>query len=152
MNAIASGDLEFAADLLEQHGGTIMRKCHFAAFRNWFALLPDELVDQRLLLKLRRVSIYLQQDDFTDIERLLTELEQALSRYTGQRYPEPLVHRIQDLITAFRVYCLQFFQEYDEAISQGKCALQTIVPEHSEAWGLIQATLAIAYIEQGDVL
>jgi LuxR family maltose regulon positive regulatory protein len=151
-HAIASGNLEFAADLLEQHGSTLLRGCHFSAFWQWYRQLPDDLVEQRLLLKLNRVSIAVQQHDFTDIDRLLTELEDSLSSHVWQRYPEGLIPRVRDVLTAFRIYRLQILQQYDQAIKQGEQALHTMDIGHPESRGLIQASLAFAYIEQGDVL
>jgi len=151
-HAIASGNLEFAADLLEQRGGALLRGCHFSTFWQWFRQLPDDLVEQRLLLKLNRVSIAVQQDNFTDIDRLLTELEDSLSSHAWQRYPKGLVPRVRDLLTAFRIYHLQVLQKYDQAISQGEQALHTVDSGHPESRGLIQASLALSYLEQGDVL
>lgn len=151
-HAFASGDLEFAADLLEHYSGAIFRKCHFVVFRQWFGQLPEELIKPRVLLRVNRMVIAVHQEDFTHLEEWLTDLEQAFSQNDWSRYSETEIQQMQGLIIAFRLYYRQIRQEYEQVMQNAEHLLQTLAPDLYVVRGIIQTVRALTLIEQGDML
>jgi LuxR family maltose regulon positive regulatory protein len=150
-HALASGDPGTAAALLEEHAPAMIRKYHLIAFRQWYERLPEDIVKPYALLHLHRAVLYMIQEDIVNMEQCLTDLECALPDFV-QHYPEIVIQRVKDIMTALRLHYLTILHAYDQVICEGERVLQTLDPEHHEARGLIQMSLAIAFFGQGDVL
>src|SRR4051794_40054332 len=77
-HALAAGDLERAADLVELAIPGLLRDRQEAILRRWMRDLPDEVVGRRPVLAMGFVSALMAANDFDDVGRRLRHIEQVL--------------------------------------------------------------------------
>lgn len=148
-HAFNSGDLKFAADLLENNLMSLLANYEWAAGRRWLEKLPEEQLRHRFLLKLYHALFILLQEEFTYTDAIIADLEDGLDRET-KRYPDEKRKYAQDLFLALKVNCL-FYKDSVQVIPSAKTALQTISLKNRIALWLVQSVLSAAYIQQGDI-
>ena len=80
-HALASGDIERAADLAELSVRALQRDRQEATMVSWLALFPDDVVQARPVLALGFIAALMSNGQFTGVAERLRDLE--------QRLPEP---------------------------------------------------------------
>ncbi|MCK7470979.1 MAG: LuxR C-terminal-related transcriptional regulator [Desulfomicrobium escambiense] len=78
-HALAAGDLDRAADLVETATPALRRDRHEATLRRWVDDFPDEVVQRRPVLALAFVGALMSSNDFADVARRLREIERQPS-------------------------------------------------------------------------
>ena len=81
--ALAAGDLERAADLIEAAVPDLLRNRQEATLCQWTAALPDAVVERRPVLAIGFVGALMSNNDFADAERRLNDVERAMSSQEG---------------------------------------------------------------------
>lgn len=148
-HALSSGDLSFAADLVEAKFMTLVDAYEWAAARRWVESLPEEIMRERFLLLVYRALVTLLQEEFSDITTLIDELESSFAKMTRSYSSEKRKHAA-DLLLALRLNCM-YYREPAEVIPTAEEALETISANDVIArWG-VQSVLSTAYIEHGDL-
>ena len=78
-HALDAGDVERAADIIEENKDQLLNNDQWGILEKWIALLPEEIVDQRKGLILAQMWIAQFQYDFTRAVHLLSLLEKLLT-------------------------------------------------------------------------
>ena len=78
-HALAAGDLERAADLVELAVPPLRRNRQEATLRRWIGDLPDEVVERRPVLAMGFVGALMASNEFDDVPRRLRDIEQLLN-------------------------------------------------------------------------
>ncbi len=88
-HAFASRDMEFAADMLEEHLITLYQHGDVAAFRRWLSKLPRDVFTRRPLLRLQECWFRTATVELSRAAELMTEIEkapeEAFARYDARR-------------------------------------------------------------------
>ena len=79
-HALAAGDAEHAADLIERALPPLQRGRREDVIRGWVGALPDDVVGQRPVLAIGLVGGLMSSNEFDGVERRLEDLEQMLAR------------------------------------------------------------------------
>ena len=82
-HAVAGGDIDRAADLIELAIPVMRRDRHDGAVLAWLRLLPDALVRRRPVLSVAYASVLLARGELDDVERHLRDAEQWLTATAG---------------------------------------------------------------------
>jgi len=95
-HALASGDVERAADLVERAIPTLQRDRHEATIRSWLDDIPDEVVRARPVLAIGFVGALMSCGEFDQVPDRLRDVERLLHTFTpdgvgGARRPADLV-------------------------------------------------------------
>jgi LuxR family maltose regulon positive regulatory protein len=88
-HAFASGDLEFAADILEDFLTVLFERYEMATFRRWLHKLPREFFAGRALLRLFDCRFKIESVQLVDVAATLDEIDENRSvvfgRYEGEK-------------------------------------------------------------------
>ncbi len=88
-NAFASGDFEFAADLLEDYLLFMNDRHEYASGRRWLAELPQEVFMRRTLLRLHDCGQKVDSFQLRDVEAIVRDIESdpaaAFAGYEGEK-------------------------------------------------------------------
>jgi LuxR family maltose regulon positive regulatory protein len=88
-HAFASDDLEFAADMLEDHLLVLYKRNEIGSFRRWLSRLPHRVFIQRALLRLQECYFKIESVQLSDVSAVLTELgghrDEVFARYEGAK-------------------------------------------------------------------
>ena len=79
-HALAAGDVERAADLVELAVPELRRQRQEGTLRHWVDQLPTSVVDRRPVLAMGFVGALMSSNEFDDVERRLGVIEKALDR------------------------------------------------------------------------
>ncbi|HEY3527717.1 MAG TPA: LuxR C-terminal-related transcriptional regulator [Nocardioides sp.] len=79
-HAITAGDMNRAADLVEQALPELRRLRRESVLRGWATQLPDEVIRDRPVLAVGLVGGLMASNDFADVDRRLGEVEEMLTR------------------------------------------------------------------------
>lgn len=82
-HALAAGDLEHAAHLIERTARTMLMRGEHTTLLEWFTALPDPLIVARPELNLARAWALLQWGQSAAVEPYLRDIERALQRSYG---------------------------------------------------------------------
>ncbi len=88
-HALAAGDIDRAADLVELAVPELRRNRQEATLRRWIDELPDTVVDHRPVLAMGFVGALMASNEFGDIERRLRDIERLLTGLGFDGGPEP---------------------------------------------------------------
>jgi len=83
-HAVAAGDLERAADLVELASPVLRRNRQEATIRRWLDLIPDEIVRRRPVLAVDLAAAMMASNEFDGVEERLQDAE----RWCGRRADE----------------------------------------------------------------
>jgi LuxR family maltose regulon positive regulatory protein len=149
-HAFESRDLEFAADLLEDHLFSYLIEYEFAAARRWLERMPEEIARERYLLMLYRAWVVFLQEENEPLDVLLKDLEQSPARKM-KGYGDSKRSNADDLLQALRIGALFFKDLSDETIPAAEEALASMSPGRALTRGFVQLILALANVEKGDI-
>jgi LuxR family maltose regulon positive regulatory protein len=146
-HAIASGDLEHTADLVELTLGDLRRRRLNRTLRDWLAALPDDVVGRRPVLATCVAWSRLAQGDVDGAEAWLDAAEAGLHampastiRATGSlaeaaRDREAEVRSLPAMIEVYRASVAQARGDVDGTVSHARRALELAGPEDHFARG-----------------
>ena len=77
-HAMAAGDADRAADLVEAAAPTLRRNRQEATLRRWIDELPDEVVQRRPVVAITFIGALMSSNEFGDVARRLHEIEHQL--------------------------------------------------------------------------
>lgn len=103
-HALAAGDGERAADLVERAIPELARNRQESVIRTWADQLPDEAVSHRPVLAIRLVGGFMSRSEFDGVEQRLRHVEELLARPAGElvvRDPDELP-RIPSSVAMYR--------------------------------------------------
>jgi LuxR family transcriptional regulator, maltose regulon positive regulatory protein len=85
-HALAAGDVDRAADLIEAATPTLQRDRKEATLRRWLDDMPDAVVQPRPVLAIAFVGALMSSNEFSDVDRRLRDIERQL----------PAIHALLD--------------------------------------------------------
>lgn len=149
-NAFASGDDEFAADLMEDHLLSVNDRYEYASGRRWLAKLPHEVFIKRTLLRLYDCGHRIEACQFSEIEAVIKDIESdqanAFQRYEGHK-------RVlcEDLFVYFKHIVRYFYRDPVHAdIESLKRTVEMISPGNKRIAGHVKVLVGLSYILQGE--
>ena len=77
-HALAAGDVDRAADLVEEATPALRRTRQEATIRRWLDDMPDEVVQRRPVLAIAFVGALMSSNEFGDVERRILQIEAQL--------------------------------------------------------------------------
>ncbi|MBW2367393.1 MAG: hypothetical protein JRH15_05870 [Deltaproteobacteria bacterium] len=107
-HAIAAKDMEFAADIMEDHMLSLLSNMEIKKARRWLNKLPNKLLNQRFILAIYECFEKIHQGYVENSERILRELKKnmpdKLSRYPREKkkYAEELLLLLQHEISVVK--------------------------------------------------
>jgi LuxR family maltose regulon positive regulatory protein len=90
-HALAAGDADHAADLVELAIPALRRRRQEATLRRWIDDFPRDVVDRRPVLAMGFVGALMAANEFSDVQDRLRDLERLLARAGTDRPPDWVV-------------------------------------------------------------
>jgi LuxR family transcriptional regulator, maltose regulon positive regulatory protein len=149
-HAFASGDFEFAADLLEDYLLHLYERYEVAASLRWLAKLPHEVFMQRPLLRLYECCFKIESFQLPDIEATLTDIEDLQTR-AFERYEGVKKALCQDLFLYFKSILPCYRDPAPADVDQLDEALQRISLEDRLFPYVIKDIIASRHFFRGDL-
>jgi len=149
-HALASKDIEFAADLMEDHLMLLLVNYETKSFRRWLNRLPPWLMRKRYLLKIYEGFEAVQQGYALKAEKILIDLEKRKSdgilMYSGgkRRYVEELLLYFQHVVSMNK----DPVHQDTEKIGRD---LQIISPENVVVRAELACWIAWIHLLKGDI-
>jgi LuxR family transcriptional regulator, maltose regulon positive regulatory protein len=138
-HAMASGDHEHAADLVELAVGDLRRRRQDRTLREWIVALPDEVVRRRPLLALVRGWSRLAEGDFDGVEAWLAASEAGLDTMPSISAPAALAGAAEDrqgelrslpaMIAVYRASVAQARGDVEGTVAHARRALELAGPD-----------------------
>jgi LuxR family transcriptional regulator, maltose regulon positive regulatory protein len=162
-HAIASGDHEHTADLVELSLADMRRRRQDRTLREWLAALPDDTVRRRPLLAMFTGWSRLSEGDFNGVEAWLDAAEAgldaapALSTSTAGAMAEAARDRERELRSlpamacVYRASVAQARGEVDGTVASARRALSLAAPDDHFPRGAANGFLGLAAWAAGDV-
>lgn len=149
-NAFASDDLEFAADLLEDHLMTLYDRYEIDSFRRWLARVPFHILSQRPLLRLHECRLKLESVQLLEAEKMLQELEadraERFSRYEG-----PKRTLCEDYLMLFGSVLAFWLDPIKVDVDQLNRNLSRISPANKSFAGMIGVIIGSSHLFRGEL-
>ena len=162
-HAIASGDDEHAADLVELSLADLRRQRQDRTLRDWLVALPDDVVRRRPLLATFVGWSRLSEGDFDGVEAWLAAAENGLDTASTSTIPTPgslaeagmeREHELRSLpsmIAVYRASVAQARGDVDGTVSNARRALALAGPEDHFPRGAASGFLGLAAWAAGDL-
>ncbi len=162
-HAIASGDHEHAADLVELTLADMRRRRQDRTFRDWLVTLPDDVVRRRPLLATYMGWSRLSEGDFDGVEEWLDAAEAGLDRTPPSTIPtagslaeaardrEGELRSLPALIAVYRASVAQARGDVDGTVGQARRALALAGPEDYFLRGAAAGFVGLAAWAAGDL-
>ncbi len=159
-HALAAGDVERAADLLERMMSGMGRDRQEASLRRWFEALPDELFAVRPVLAIGYVGALMSTGDVRGVERRLSDAERWIAppEDGGRRPPGEMVvvdhdafRRLAPEITMYRAGLALIAGDVAGTLAHGQRALDIAGPDDHLGRGAAASLMGLAYWRTGDL-
>jgi LuxR family transcriptional regulator, maltose regulon positive regulatory protein len=162
-HAIASGDHEHAADLVELTLADMRRHRQDRTFRDWLVALPDDVVRRRPLLATYMGWSRLSEGDFDGVEAWLDAAEAGLDRTPLSTIPtagslaeaardrEGEVRSLPAVIAVYRASVAQARGDVDGTVGQARRALALAGPEDYFPRGAAAGFVGLSAWAAGDL-
>ena len=162
-HAIASGDHEHAADLVELTLADMRRRRQDRTFRDWLVALPDDVVRRRPLLATYMGWSRLSEGDFDGVEAWLDAAEAGLSAKPPLTIPtagslaeaargrEGEVRSLPATIAVYRASVAQARGDVDGTVAHARRALALAGPEDYFPRGAAAGFIGLAAWAAGDL-
>ena len=148
-SAFASGDMTYAADLLEDYLLHIIDRFEYASGGPWIAKLPHEVLMQRNLLRLHDCGQKIEALQLAEIEAVIKDIEADPDR-AFQRYDGWKKRLCEDLLIYFGYVLRYYYHDPGHAdVEQLEQAYQMISPENKIFSAYIMMLLTLAHIVRG---
>ncbi len=148
-HAFISEDLEFAANLLEEHLLLSSDRFGYGGGARWIAKVPYDILNHRILLKLHDCGQKVEGFRLTEIEKTLAEIQtnprEAFERYSGSKRTA-----CEDLFTYLSHAVPYYYRGPEHAdIERLNQACDMISRENRQFSGYLKMTVAFSYSCQG---
>ena len=149
--AIASGDFEFLADLMEIYLKPHILKAEISSSLRWLSKIPREVYLKRPILRLFECAIWDFQNRINDVSRVLPEIENQLSQVLNEKVI-PSIEDYRDNLTFIKLSldCKQNMYNID--IPKANSKIKQISKRNKSLAGYNKAMITVkAYIYRGDL-
>ena len=158
-HAIASGDHEHTADLVELSLGELRRRRQNRTLRYWLAALPDDVVRRRPLLAMHRGWSRLSEGDFDGVEPWLDVAEAGspstistpASLAEAARDREAELRSLPAMAAVYRASVAQAGGDVEGTVSHARRALALAGPEDHFPRGAAAGFVGLAAWAAGDL-
>ena len=158
-HAIASGDHEHTADLVELGLADLRRRRQNRTLRDWLAALPDDVVRRRPLLAMHRGWSRLSEGDFDGVEAWLDAAEAASpstvpappSLAEAARDREAELRSVPAMAAVYRASVAQARGDVEGTVSHARRALALAGPEDHFPRGAAAGFVGMAAWAAGDL-
>jgi LuxR family transcriptional regulator, maltose regulon positive regulatory protein len=162
-HAIASGDHEHAADLIELTLADLRRRRQDRTLRDWLAALPDDVVRRRPLLAMFMGWSRLSEGDFEGVDAWLDAAEAGLDKTPPSTIPttsslaeaardrEAELRSLPAMIAVYRASVAQARGDVDGTVAHARRALALVGPEDHFPRGAAAGFLGLAAWAAGDL-
>jgi LuxR family maltose regulon positive regulatory protein len=162
-HAIASGDHEHTADLVELSLVDLRRRRQNRTLRDWLAALPDDVVRRRPLLAIHRGWSRLSEGDFNGVEAWLDAAEAGLDTTPPSTVPtaaslaeaardrEGEVRSLPAMVAVYRASVAQARGDVEGTVSHARRALALAGPEDHFPRGAAAGFVGLAAWAAGDL-
>ncbi|MEM7346475.1 MAG: helix-turn-helix transcriptional regulator, partial [Chloroflexota bacterium] len=153
-HAFAVADVERAARLIEQQGGTLLSRTELSTLLNWVEALPQEMMREQPRLSLFQLWALVFTGQLDEVEVRLREVEQGgghptLSEEDSQSTPLP--RAIPGEVTAIRATVAYLKRDLPQAIDLYREAFDKLPADNLFLRGAVVICLATAYSLAGDL-
>lgn len=149
-SAFGSGDLEFAADLMEDHVLSYVGTFDLAAGLRWISKLPESTLNQRPLLRLFQCSFLALLMELSELKEIIAALEKDgetdLSRYSGDKLAFG-----RDLIAFLKCLLQILYAGETASVEQLQVLRNKIHPQNQLLAGYIDTQIVSNLILKGDL-
>ncbi|MBW2368372.1 MAG: hypothetical protein JRH15_10835 [Deltaproteobacteria bacterium] len=149
-HAFASKDMEFAADLLEDHLMFLLANYELKSFRRWLNRLPHRLVRQRYLLMIHEGFEARKQGYAKKPEMILAELEKSKSE-SILSYSDKKKRYVEEQLLLLRHAISITMDPVNQDTDKLDQAHRNISSENTIARAELEALIAWVYINKGDI-
>ncbi len=150
-HAFASGDLEFAADMLEDYLMDLFDRYEIASFRRWLSKLPNRVFLERPLLRLLACRFDIEFLHLAQVNAVLDELDkhrlEAFARYNDFKR-----QLCEDQLLVFKSILPFWFEPLRVDIGELQKALDRISPRKTFLPGMIKVIIGSCYLFRGDII
>ncbi|MGY1811054.1 LuxR C-terminal-related transcriptional regulator [Blastococcus sp. SYSU D00669] len=153
-HALAAGDLDRAADLLEVVIPALNRHRGEATLRRWLESLPDEVLHARPLLSAGYVGALMSTGEVRGVEARLEEVERWLARPPGGAdgvVVDEARRRLPGQIAMFRSAQALASGDVDTSMRHARRALDLAAPGDLATRGGLEALIGLAFWTTGDL-
>ena len=147
-HALATEDLEFVADLLEDYLYLLFERYEVENARRWLSRLPREIFMNHPLLRLNECAHKIPALELDDIEAVLKDIEDDYERAVG-RYEGAKKSRFEDNFT-FLKYFIPFYRDPATVnVDWLNKGIQKISKEEEPDRHALQIAVAASHLHQG---
>lgn len=142
-HALAGGDLENAARLVDRHAWGVLTRGETFVLRSWLEQFPPEAI-------LTHPRLVLVQARLLAITGNLEAGDRLLARFAEQTDESALPTGVQGELEQVRVSMARIRGDLPDALRHGKRALELLPPDEYETRAVILTNMALAYLELGE--
>jgi LuxR family maltose regulon positive regulatory protein len=148
-HALAAGETELAADIVESCALRAIIQMDLATVFQWFKRLPEGIVKMRPRLMVYYSLANLIIGNTEDLEEHLRAVEENLQQIQNDQIPKVEIARLQRYVTAIRAAASFTKGDSSQSIQTSQQVLENLLPEDYFFLGLIEHYLAYAYQTAG---
>lgn len=150
-HALAAGETDAAAQLIEGGAGELRRTRQEAVIRRLVGELPDQVVARRPVLAVTMIGALMAGNEFGDIERRLGEVTATLAGPALPPGDPALLARLPAEIATYRAALALIGGDLDRAIAHADRARTLTRPDDLLAIGATSALTGLAVWRRGDL-
>lgn len=150
-HAFASGDSEFAADLLEDYLYLFFESYSIASVQRWLSRLPQRVFMERPLLQLDECSFKILSQELADVKAVIEDIDRTKEEvYKG--YGEFKKSRFQNTLTYLK-HTLPYYEDPATInVDRLKRGTLELSKDDNLFGGAIELTVALSQLYQGNLL
>ncbi|MFH2046892.1 MAG: LuxR C-terminal-related transcriptional regulator [Pseudomonadota bacterium] len=148
--AVASGDFEFTADLMEDYLKVLVEKYEIASAMRWLSKLPHEVFIRRPLLRLIECTNMISNIRPADVENILSDIETRQNEAI-ENYKEPKKSLCKDLIVYTKTVLHYYQDTFKVDIKKMTEGAGMISQKNRPLAGYIQILIALNQIYLGNL-
>jgi len=150
-HAFASGDSEFAADLLEDYLYLFFESYAIASVQRWLSRLPQKVFMQRPLLRLGECSFKILSQELAYVEAVVEDIE-CTKEEVSRRYGEFKKTRFRNTLTYLK-HTLPYFEDPATVdVDRLKRGTLEVSKNDNLLGGAIELTVALSQFYKGNLL
>ena len=151
-HALAGGDVERAASLIERAAPALTRARQEALLRSWLERLPDEVYDDRPVLSILLVGARMSTGDATRVTSLLERAERWLDADGSPIVVDEVEYRrLPATIAMYRAGLALLAGDVDATMRHANRVLDLVGPSDQLQHGAAAALLGLAHWYQGEL-
>lgn len=145
---LSAGDLAEAARLVEQNGEAMVKSGEMMTLLNWFGALPEDEIRRRPRLSLYYAGALGSLGQLDAAEARVQHAEETLAQ---SEVNEDAKREVQGELASAKTFIVSARGDVQSTIDQANQALALLPPENAFMRSLISASLAQAYLLNGDM-